>query len=121
MVLPFVSVSPLRGFRWRVRKETKNAAGKNPPPDSDLFNVRSFYGNPSGFVYSNFYVGYRLTIGYRLRDLPCMFNSLTRANRRFESKTQSVFHLHTMKRFPSSRCASAVQIVRPLRINGWDP
>jgi hypothetical protein len=26
MVLPFFF--PLRGFRWRVRKETKNAAGK---------------------------------------------------------------------------------------------
>src|SRR5439155_10543963 len=62
-------------LRLRVRKETKNAAGKNPPPDSDPFNVRSFYGNPSGFVYSNFYVGYCLTIGYPLRDLLCMFNS----------------------------------------------
>ena len=27
---------------------------------------------------SNFYVGYRLTIGYLLCDLPCMFNSPAR-------------------------------------------
>jgi len=29
-------------------------------------------------------------------------------------QTRSTFHPRTMKRFPSSRCASAIQIVRPL-------
>ena len=28
------------------------AGAESPPPDSDPFNVRSFYGNPSGFVKS---------------------------------------------------------------------
>jgi hypothetical protein len=32
-------------------EEAKNPSGEEcPPPDSDPFNVRSFYGHPSRFV-----------------------------------------------------------------------
>jgi hypothetical protein len=40
MILPFLP--RYSNFGWRVRKGTKNLAGKSPPPDSDPFSDGEF-------------------------------------------------------------------------------
>ena len=59
-------------------EEAKNLAGKGSPPDSDPLSVRSFYRTRpdlSSQARPNVYIGYRLAIGYRLRD-GCFNDSL---------------------------------------------
>ncbi len=90
MILPVLP--RYSNFGWRVRKGTKNLAGKSPPPDSDPFSDGEFEKIAPA----------------------CQANSPHAQVAASSSRNALNFSSAcTIKRRPSSRCALTIQIVRP--------
>jgi len=90
IVLPFF---PAAVMEVAGPKAAKNLAGKCPPPDSDPFSEHDF----------------------EKMQLPRQAQAPQLRTAAYSSRNAVSFSsVRTTKRFPSSRCASAIQIVRPL-------